>query len=279
MSYHLTAEGPKRCTASVRACPLGGEHFDDKKAAEKAFEASMDNSLVLSKKDNRLAPIVIPSLEFNPEAFSDKATLYRVEPGRILEDAKELCKTIAAGEIPQNIPLSLAFDDGWRSGMASIITHSELMDLGYYGRATKDTAESIAANVGDGTVLDPMAGRGFFAKALREAGVKTIASDDYSWKMQADFEKLDAIESVKKYGNQISHVLLSWVPHGSGKDLEILQLCRKEFPHITIINIGEGHGGATGSEAFWDHAKEIETEAPISYSTTSTIHDFVAFVK
>lgn len=41
-SFHLTENGPKPCTASVRDCPVGGTHFTDKEAAERAFEFKAD---------------------------------------------------------------------------------------------------------------------------------------------------------------------------------------------------------------------------------------------
>ncbi len=35
--YHLTAEGPRLCSAAKRSCPLGGEHYEHLKEAETAF--------------------------------------------------------------------------------------------------------------------------------------------------------------------------------------------------------------------------------------------------
>jgi len=45
MTYHLTEEGPKPCKASVRECPLGGEHFDDRRVAQGAYEARLEQHL------------------------------------------------------------------------------------------------------------------------------------------------------------------------------------------------------------------------------------------
>lgn len=38
--FHLTENGPKRCTASVRECPVGGAHFGDEAEAKLAYEFS-----------------------------------------------------------------------------------------------------------------------------------------------------------------------------------------------------------------------------------------------
>ena len=36
--YHITEEGPKPCKARVRACPIGGEHFESYSQAEEEFQ-------------------------------------------------------------------------------------------------------------------------------------------------------------------------------------------------------------------------------------------------
>lgn len=41
MKYHLTDNGPKPCTASVRDCPIGGAHFENVKEAEEGFHSKM----------------------------------------------------------------------------------------------------------------------------------------------------------------------------------------------------------------------------------------------
>ena len=53
MKFHLTEEGPKRCTATVRNCPLGGEHFETMKDAEEAFASSFEGSGLASLGGNK----------------------------------------------------------------------------------------------------------------------------------------------------------------------------------------------------------------------------------
>jgi len=52
--YHLTENGPKDCTATVRTCPIGGAHFETKEAAEAAYEFKAERKFspfsVLKKK-------------------------------------------------------------------------------------------------------------------------------------------------------------------------------------------------------------------------------------
>lgn len=35
--YHVTENGPKRCEARRRVCPVGGAHFTSKDEAERAY--------------------------------------------------------------------------------------------------------------------------------------------------------------------------------------------------------------------------------------------------
>jgi hypothetical protein len=39
--FHISADGPMPCKATVRDCPVGGSHFDDYTEAAKAFESEM----------------------------------------------------------------------------------------------------------------------------------------------------------------------------------------------------------------------------------------------
>lgn len=38
--FHITDDGPKPCKADRQACPIGGEHFENTKDAQTAYEAS-----------------------------------------------------------------------------------------------------------------------------------------------------------------------------------------------------------------------------------------------
>ena len=285
--FHVTDDGPKPCHDNTGRCPYakaGYEHFTSIKEAQKSFEKMNEDSVVVSasRKDELLKPIHIKPADNIEEKIRDfHKSVYMFPDSKpnpeYIENLTSFYRTVLNGEIPDELPLPLDKDFSNRAVGYSL--HSHLTENGMWARATKKVAEDLAANIGDGVVLDPMAGKGYLAKSLREAGVKTIASDDNSWKVSEDIENLDAIEAVKKYGSKVSHIVLAWVPYGSDADLKILQLVRKDFPHITIINIGEHQGGCTGSESFWDEADEVGQEPYVEYRTTYGINDFVAFVK
>lgn len=186
----------------------------------------------------------------------------------------DFCRTIWDGEIPEGVP-EMLLERTSPFDITHFIVCPALQIRGYYARATKSFAESVA-HIGLGTVLDPFAGSGYMVKAFREAGIPTIATDDYSWGFQGPAEKLDALAAVRKYADQIDTVLISWVPPGDSVDFEIYKLLQAEYPHINIMVISEGIGGCTGSDAFADIRSGWEEL--YGYETTWGLRDYCTFL-
>lgn len=290
MKYHITENGPKLCRARKIVCPIGGEHFESKQAANAAFEKQHIGTVLVSssRKNKFLEPLKIQPFDNIDKKVEELRRSITIFPDNEVEEPElseisDFYRTVLKGDIPKNIPYFLTrdyfYDDYSKYGLAASITHSHLCEAGMYARVTKTFTKGLAENIKDGIVLDPMAGRGFLVKALREENVKAIATDDNSWKLSKDIEKMDVFESIEKYGDKVSHIVLAWTPYDSDIDLKVLKMVRSRYPHITIINIGENAGGCTGCEEFWDEAKIVEPEYPILYDTTSGVHDSVVFVK
>lgn len=55
--YHLSENGPKKCDAHIRHCPVGGAHFDSKEEAQHSFELEMGQSVGLLSKLRRTQAI------------------------------------------------------------------------------------------------------------------------------------------------------------------------------------------------------------------------------
>lgn len=276
--FHITEKGIQPCKAHKRACPLNSEHFESIVDAEAYYKES---NALFPEIQGELATVFVKNEASESELIANFLSYMQIidsagRPSRASDDAVCLIKEIHSGNVPERIPKSLSSYSEMSAGFG---VHNAFMKLGYFGRATKEVARDLARNIGKGTVLDPLAGKGYFAKALRDAGVKTIATDDYSWKEQHTFEKLDAIDSLKKYGDRISHLLISWAPYESTIDLELLRLKRDRFPHITIINVGEQSGGCTGSEEFWEEFTINEPDYPVNYRTTAGLNDILVFGK
>lgn len=287
MPYHITPDGPQPCRATKRPCPYS-EHYPDRTEANRAFEdkSSISLNVLSGTKQQRnpwLSELIIkqhPAKHLIMERFESLCNSTAImELDRVTSEdislAKDYLKTVLDGEIPETLPHEIQND----SIMATSL-HSNLCEAGYYAKVTKDSMRSFADYIGpDGIVLDPMAGKGYLVKGLREAGVKAIAADDNSWSLSSGIEKLDALEAVSKYGDQITHVAIAWAPYESTIDHKILMLCRDKFPHITIINIGEPIGGCTGSRIFWDDAEEFFFDHYIHYATTGNVNDYVSLMK
>lgn len=286
--YHIGINGPGACRARVRPCPLGGEsgtenHFASKDEAAAVHQKMLSAEHGLLKTSKRLSEDANSELLSPIDIAIPKAAQAPLEFMQTLDDQnfawgmEDFCSTVYSGKVPEMLPANLSDYGDFRNSTESMQIGRYLQTCGMYGKIMKDTASDIALNVGDGVVLDPMAGNGWAAKALREAGVKTIASDDDSWEISKDIEKLDAMESLKKYGNKISHLLISWAPYGSDIDVKLLREVRANYPHVTIINVGEGEQGCTGSPEFWEELNETTPEHRVRYDTTFGLHDHVTF--
>lgn len=301
--YHITENGAKLCSTTPEKCPItrktGDQHFSDQKEADKEYEKRMKKNYPISSlkvnknKNNLLQSIRIETnvdVDESIKEISDMLKSIQVDGLENYPQVEKYYKTVANGEIPEEVPVDL-FDAYETNGfILTTSVHSKLMEAGYFARVTQKFSKGLSEKIGkDSTILDPMAGKGFFVKAMREQGVKTIGTDDKSWKSQLDdsqIENIDAVESLKKYGNQVDHVVLAWSPLENDIDNQLYKTIKQDYPHITIILIGESQGGCTGSDNFWQSYEEDYENDKISvdfdqcgYRTTAGLHDHVTFIK
>jgi len=193
---------------------------------------------------------------------------------------REYVKAFASGEIPEKTPLFVTgFDDSFYSN----VFHQMAQKCSYFAKVTKKVAKNIAEYIGpDAVVLDPLAGLGYFTKALREQGIPTIGTDLKGERFNAHLssdaiEKLDAIESLKKYGKKVTHVIVSWAPWGENErrpiDLQILDYITDNLPGVSIIHVGESYGGCTGSDDFLDVFYQACEDEDFGYTTVAGLND------
>jgi len=204
--------------------------------------------------------------------------------GEMPSNVSSFYRTIALGEIPESVPSELhnryMGPDRLVSSLATNIIH----ELFYFATATKYFASALKKEIGAKAVLlDPLAGKGYLAKSLQEVGLDCIATDDNSNGFSKHIENLDALDALSKYGSKINYLIISWAHFNSDIDYKLLMKVRNEFPHVTIINIGEGQGGTTNSIKFWDAAKPVMKNATNavnkSYVALPGLHDYVIFLK
>lgn len=294
--YHNTDNGPKPCSTTPDRCPITKDtnepHYNTIEKAQEHYEKKMSALYPVMTKTRKTHKYLEP-LIINPPKNKDEILSKYLTSGDYMGDSKPnkyeqtFVSDFVNGEIPEEIPFNLTrYGENFMAGFRS---HQAGQEVGYYAKITKKFAKKLAQEVGkDAVILDPMAGKGYFTKAMREQGIKTIGSDDKSWeKVQSDdksIENIEALNSLNKYGNEISHVLISWAPYDSDIDHKIYTTIQEKYPHITIINIGEDSGGCTGSEKFWTEIeKRDEFEYTVEknqfgYETVNGLSDSVTFI-
>ena len=109
-------------------------------------------------------------------------------------------------------------------------------------------------------VLEIMSGCGSLSYFLEEKGIKCITTDNYSWEDRWNIIwkkpiKLDAVKAIEKYGKSVDYVLMSWA-YMDDTAYRCLNAMRKVNPNLRMLYIGEGAGGATANDKFFEAAEE-----------------------
>lgn len=193
-------------------------------------------------------------------------------------DVVEFYATVRRGEIPDRLPerVRKGQANDFQDQIAAQLLHQYLQKVGCYSKITKHMARGLKRMIPwSSIVLDPMTGNGLMVKALREAGIFSLGTDNNSWHNTNSFEPIDALDALKRYGDQITHLLLSWPSPESDMDFRLLEEVRKNYENVQIIVIGEVNG-CTGSEKFWN-AAEIWDDLDC-YETVEHLYDRLYFI-
>ena len=134
---------------------------------------------------------------------------------------------------------------------------------------SKDWIKPLSQWIGNRKCLEVMAGTGSLSFALQQQGVDIIATDNFSWEGNSNWndnenywteiEHIDAIEAVKKYGKDIDIIIMSW-PYMDDTAYRILKSMREVNSNCVMIYIGEGMGGCTADDEFFENIQEIDDE-------------------
>lgn len=162
-----------------------------------------------------------------------------------------------------NIDEMHAFFAGEESGsLKELRLRGAFNDAGMFGFVSWKWVNPFVEWIGTRRVLEVMAGRGWLTHALRIKGVPVIATDDFSWANGGGWQEpltqvdhLDAIESVKLYGEQIDILIMSW-PSMDDTAYEVLKELHKVNPNALCVYIGEGPCGCTANDNFFNHFEE-----------------------
>lgn len=128
--------------------------------------------------------------------------------------------------------------------------------------------------------LEVMAGRGWLSYALRQKGVDVIATDDFSWHRQAQFSKwndtvtevkeYDAVAAIEQFGKDVGIVIMGW-PYMDDTAYRVLKRLHEINPNAILVYIGEGGGGCTADDSFFDHFMPIHDLS--FYETVATKYE------
>lgn len=138
-----------------------------------------------------------------------------------------------------------------------------------------DTVHFVA-EFSDGSILDPLAGNGYWGFLLKQLGVDVKSSDlspyNNIWAkgLWANVEELDGVKAAELHSKDRT-LLLAWPPYERPIGLDIVRV----FPGDRIIYIGEGKGGCCGSDELFDELatwEQVTFHRPVQFEG---IRDYV----
>ncbi len=154
---------------------------------------------------------------------------------------------------------------------------------------TEEAIIKLKGFIGNDTVLSVGSGNGLWSKLLQDIGVNAIATtkieeNNERDNMQmpdknryfTDVENLKHLEAIDKYP-QAGVLLMSWPPYNDPMAYESL----KQFKGNKIVYIGEGGGGCTGSDEFynllcdeWNDVEDLYIDIPQWPNMRDEVHLF-----
>jgi len=146
----------------------------------------------------------------------------------------------ADGYDPETIVKDWEKRDNFRSGTSWHLPSSDIID----------------ALIKYGPILSVGSGFGYTESLAKEKGADIIATDispdkNNGWcrkgKYHCNVEKLSAIEAIQKYPDR--NVFMAWPPYDHPMAHEVVN--EMKIGNY-LIYVGEGHGGCTGDDKFFD---------------------------
>jgi methylase of polypeptide subunit release factors len=201
-----------------------------------------------------------------------------------------ILKQVQQKNIPDSYPEKMI------NNLNRLVSRDKLIKEMGFVLVSNDWIKPLSDWIGKRNCLEIMSGTGALSYALQKQGINIIATDDYSWKVDesnnqdfywreklwTEVENLDAIEAVKKYGQETNIIIMSW-PYMDNTAYKVLQTMREVNPFCMMIFIGEGPGGCTADNDFFDSIKEIEDKGFINaisnYKQWLGIYDYPKLVK
>ncbi len=192
--------------------------------------------------------------------------------------------------IPSSIPYDIG-DEHPFSAISVIDSYKERdrwLKLGMFAFVCWDWVNPFATWIGNRRCLEVMSGAGWLAKALREKNIDIIATDDYSWGKRRGWSviseviEMNAVSAILNYAHQCDILIISW-PYMNDDAYHAIKTAHDTNPAMLIVYIGEGAGGCTANDKFFEYFEEIELqefdEVRNQFKSWWGIHDTISVGK
>lgn len=189
--------------------------------------------------------------------------------------------------IPSSIPFDLTDSSPFSmdSTLQSYKERDKWLKLGMFAFVCWDWVIPFTAWIGNRRCLEVMSGAGWLAKALREKNIDIIATDDYSWGKRkgwpvvSEVIEMNAMSAILNYAHQCDILIISW-PYMNDDAYHAIKAAHDTNPTMLVVYIGEGDGGCTASDRFFEHFEEIEqqefNEIKDQFKSWWGIHDTIS---
>lgn len=175
--------------------------------------------------------------------------------------------------IPAIYPKEVAAFSAYGSNV--YISRYEVIGISSFALISRAWLKPLSEYIGSGKCLEIMAGRGILSKGLNDFGIDIICTDNFSWKWHRsdreekntlepnqlwyDVENIDCIDAIEKYGRAIDYLICCWPYMDDGAYNSLVKM-REINPHCKLIYIGEGEGGCTADDSFFETAVFVEND-------------------
>lgn len=173
-------------------------------------------------------------------------------------------RQLEKGEIPEKFPdfNAVTYNGIYRytEDVLKIYNFREYYTENFsFSIVSKNWLRILAHFIGHRKCLEIMGGTGLISKGLHDFGVDIICTDDYSWEEGikphwkrhfTNIERIDAVEAVKKYANNVSFIIMSW-PYMDNTCYKAYKMMKDINPNCIMIYIGESYGGCTACDEFF----------------------------
>lgn len=155
-------------------------------------------------------------------------------------------------------------------------------ERGMWAIVYRTWTDQLAEWIGDRKVLEIMAGYGWLARALADAGVSVIASDNGSWnniphrrirKPLYDIHEIDAIDAIHKFDYDV--VICSWPPYGDDEIVRVANELYYMYQDKDFVYIGESWGGCNAPQVFFSMFMPYDEQPVDKFMNWNGIHDEV----